>query len=119
MGNLNRVQLIGRLGQDPEVRFTQGGQAVSNFSVATNENWTNKAGDRQSRTEWHRIVAWGRKAELAGEFLAKGSQVFIGGRLQTRKWEDKEGVDRYTTEVVADDLQFLDPKETGKKRDKE
>lgn len=101
MSGLNKVIVIGNLGKDPEVRFTQGGQAVANFSVAVNEKWTDKQGQKQERTEWLRIVVWGKAAELCGEYLSRGRQVCIQGRLQTREWE-KDGKKQYTTEVVAD-----------------
>ena len=111
MASVNKVIVIGNLGRDPELRYTQSGQAVANFTVATNENWTNKAGEREERTEWHRVVAWGRVAELCAEYLAKGRTVYVEGRLQTREWEDKEGQKRQTTEVVAQTVQFLDRRE--------
>ena len=98
---VNKVILVGNLGKDPEVRYTPGGAAVANFTIATNENWTDKQGQKQERTEWHRIVVWGKTAELCGEYLSKGRQVYIEGRLQTREWNNKEGVKQYTTEVVA------------------
>ena len=98
---VNKVILVGNLGKDPEVRYTPSGQAVANFTIATNENWTDKQGQKQERTEWHRIVVWGKVAELCGEYLSKGRQVYIEGRLQTREWNNKEGVKQYTTEVVA------------------
>ena len=98
---VNKVILVGNLGKDPEVRYTPGGQAVANFTIATNENWTDKQGQKQERTEWHRIVVWGKTAELCGEYLSKGRQVYIEGRLQTREWTNKEGAKQYTTEVVA------------------
>ena len=101
MAGLNKVMLIGNLGKDPEVRYTQGGQAVANFNIATNESWTDKAGAKQERTEWHRIVVWGKAAELCGEYLSKGRQVYIEGKLQTREWTNKEGQKQYSTEVVA------------------
>lgn len=101
MAGVNKVILIGNLGKDPEVRYTPGGQAVANFNIATNENWTDKQGQKQERTEWHRIVVWGKAAELCGEYLSKGRQVYIEGRLQTREWNNKEGQKQYTTEVVA------------------
>jgi single-strand DNA-binding protein len=104
---VNKVILIGNLGQDPEVRYTQGGQAVAELRVATNEAWTDKQGQRQERTEWHRVVVWGKSAENCGKFLAKGRSVYVDGRLQTREWNDKEGNKRYTTEIVANDIQFL------------
>ena len=107
-GDINKVILIGNLGRDPEVRFTNGGQAVANFSIATSESWTDKAsGQKQEKTEWHRIVVWGKLAELCGEYLKKGRQAYVEGRLQTREWTDKEGKKNYTTEVVANTVQFL------------
>lgn len=106
-GSVNKVILVGHLGSDPEVRYTQGGAAVASFTVATNESYTDKSGQRQDKTEWHRIVAWGKTAELCGEYLQKGRQVYLEGRLQTRQWDDKEGVKRYTTEIVAQTVQFL------------
>lgn len=107
MSSLNNVQLIGHLGQNPEGRQTPAGKQVCSFSVATNENWTDKAGQKQSSTEWHRIVAWDKTAELCVKYLQKGRQVFLEGRLQTRKWTDKDGIERYTTEVVANNVIFL------------
>jgi single-strand DNA-binding protein len=106
-GGVNKVILIGNLGADPEVRFTPGGQAVANFRIATSESWTDKNGQKQERTEWHRIVVWGKLAELCGEYLKKGRQCFVEGRLQTREWTDKEGRKQYTTEVVAQNVRFL------------
>ena len=107
-GGINKVILIGNLGRDPEVRFTNGGQAVANFSIATSESWTDKSsGQKQEKTEWHRIVVWGKLAELCGEYLKKGRQAYVEGRLQTREWTDKEGKKNYTTEVVANTVQFL------------
>lgn len=108
MGSLNKALIIGRLGKDPEVRYTQGGQAVASFSVATDSKWTNKSGEKQEKTEWHRIKAWGKLAELAGEYLAKGRQVYIEGRIETSEYTDKEGVKKYSTEIVANEIQFLD-----------
>lgn len=113
MGSLNKVQIIGRLGKDPEIRYTQGGQAVASFSVATDSKWTNKAGEKQEKTEWHRVKAWGKLGELAGEYLAKGRQVYVEGRLETSEYTDKEGVKKYSTEIVANDIQFLDSKGAG------
>jgi single-strand DNA-binding protein len=104
---VNKVILVGNLGRDPEVRYTPGGQAVANFTIATNDNWTDKSGQKQERTEWHRIVAWGKTAELCGEYLSKGRQVYVEGRLQTREWTNKEGAKQYTTEVVANQVVFL------------
>ena len=108
MSGLNKVMLIGRLGSDPEVRYTQDGPAVANFSIATSESWKDKnSGQKVEKTEWHKIVAWTRLAELCGEFLKKGKEVYIEGKLQTRSWEDKDGQKRYTTEIVANNVQFL------------
>lgn len=105
---INKVILIGNAGADPELRYTPGGSAVSNFSIATNESWTNSSGERQERTEWHRIVVWGRLAEICNQYLRKGSKVYIEGKLQTSSWEGQDGVKRYTTEVVAREMQLLD-----------
>lgn len=107
MASVNKVILVGNLGRDPELRYTQGGQAVANFTLATTERFSNREGERQERTEWHRIVAWGRTAELCAQYLAKGRSVYIEGRLQTREWEDKEGQKRRTTEITAQTVQFL------------
>ncbi|HXN40605.1 MAG TPA: single-stranded DNA-binding protein [Myxococcaceae bacterium] len=115
-GGVNKAILVGNLGADPEVRFTPGGQAVANFRIATSESWTDKGGQKQERTEWHRIVVWGKLAELCGEYLAKGRQCFVEGRLQTREWTDKENKKNYTTEVVANNVVFLgarDPASAG------
>jgi single-strand DNA-binding protein len=106
-GSVNKAIIIGHLGADPEVRYTQGGQAVANFNVATSENWNDQQGNRQERTEWHRIVAWGKLGELCKQYLSKGRQVYIEGRIQTSKWQDKDGNDRYTTEIVANQVTFL------------
>ena len=108
MSGINKVILIGRLGQDPEVRYTPDGTAVANFSIATSEEWKDKnSGEKRERTEWHRIVAWRRLGEICGEYLSKGRQVYIEGRIQTKSWEDKDGNKRYTTEIIASDVQFL------------
>ena len=108
---VNKAILIGNLGNDPDMRYTAGGAAVANISIATAESWRDKeTGEQQERTEWHRVVAFGRLAEIIGEYLRKGSQVYIEGRLQTRKWQDKEGQDRWTTEIVANELQMLGSK---------
>lgn len=104
---VNKVILIGRLGNDPEVRYTSNGGAVANFNMATNESWTDKQGQKQERTEWHKIVVWGKLGELCGQYLSKGRQAYVEGRLQTREWQDKEGNKRYTTEIVAQGVQFL------------
>ena len=107
-GGINKVILIGNLGADPEVRFTPSGQAVANFRIATSESWNDKGtGQKVERTEWHRIVVWGKLAELCGEYLKKGRQCYVEGRLQTREWTDKEGKKNWTTEVVANTVQFL------------
>jgi len=111
---INKVILIGNLGRDPEVRYTPNGGAISNVTVATSDSWKDKqTGEMQERTEWHRIVFFGRLAEIAGEYLRKGSKVYVEGRLQTRKWQDKDGQERYTTEVVANDMQMLDSRSGG------
>jgi single-strand DNA-binding protein len=108
MRSLNKVMLIGNLGTDPELRHTQSGQAVASFSLATNETWGGKDGAApQERTEWHRIVAWGRTAEIVNEYLRKGRQVYIEGRIQTRQWQDQQGNKRYTTEIVAQNMMML------------
>ena len=105
---INKVILVGNLGQDPEVRYTANGAAVANISVATTEQWTDRqSGQKQERTEWHRVVMFGRLGEIAGEYLKKGSQVYLEGKLQTRKWQDQSGQDRYTTEIVANEMQML------------
>ena len=116
MSGVNKAILIGNLGKDPELRFTPGGQAVANFSIATNEKWTDKAGVKQEKTEWHRIVAWGKTAELCGEFLKKGREVYIEGKIQTREWNNKDGVKQYTTEIVAQNVTFLSGKSDGGSR---
>lgn len=105
--SVNKVILVGRLGQNPEVRYTPSGAAVANFSVATNETWTDKNNQKQERTEWHRVVVWGKLAELCSQYLAKGRQCYVEGRLQTREWTDKDGVKKYSTEVQAQTIQFL------------
>src|SRR5210317_1013299 len=106
---INKVILVGNLGQDPEVKYMPNGNAVCNITVATSESWKDKnSGEMQERTEWHRVVFFRRLAEIAGEYLKKGSQVYPEGRLQTRKWQDQQGQDRYTTEIVADNMQMLD-----------
>ena len=109
MRGVNKVILIGNLGKDPEVRYTASGQAVANFPIATTEVGSSKDGNKQEYTEWHRIVAWGRLAEICGEYLTKGKSVYIEGSIRTRSWEDKEGNKRWTTEVVARSMQILSP----------
>ncbi|MFH1977522.1 MAG: single-stranded DNA-binding protein [Pseudomonadota bacterium] len=114
MSGLNKAIIIGRLGRDPEIRYTPGGVAVANFSVATSEEWKDKeSNEKKERTEWHRIVAFGRLGEICGEYLSKGKQIYVEGRIQTRSWEDKDGNKKYTTEIVASDVQFLDKKDSG------
>lgn len=107
MASVNKVILVGNLGRDPEVRYTPDNSAITNISIATTDTWKDKSGAKQERTEWHRVAFFGRLAEIAGEYLKKGSQVYVEGRLQTRKWQDKEGQERYTTEIVADRMQML------------
>ena len=107
MASVNKVILIGNLGKDPETRYLPSGDAVANFSIATTEVFKDKSGAKQEHTEWHRISFFGRQAEIAGEYLKKGSPVYVEGRIRTRKWQDKEGQDRYTTEIVGDRMQLL------------
>lgn len=107
---INKVILIGNLGADPEIRYTQNGAPVASFNVATTERWKGQDGQMQEQTEWHRIVAWQRLAEICGEYLSKGSRVYIEGKLQTRKWTDQNGNDRYTTEIVAREMKMLTPR---------
>jgi single-strand DNA-binding protein len=107
MASVNKVILLGNLGRDPETRYTTGGDAVTNLNIATSEQWKDKSGEKQERTEWHRVVLFGRQAEVAGEYLKKGRSVYIEGRLQTRKYTDKEGVEKYSTEIVGDRMQLL------------
>ncbi len=105
---INKVIIVGNLGQDPETRYMPSGSAVTNFTVATNESWKDKqTGEQKDRTEWHRVAMFGRLAEIAAEYLRKGSQVYIEGKLRTRKWQDRDGKDRYTTEIIADEMQML------------
>ena len=105
--SVNKVILVGNLGANPEVRFTQGGQPVANLRIATTERWTDKSGQRQESTEWHRVVLFGKTAEVAQKYLTKGRQVFIEGRIQTRQWQDQQGQKRYSTEIVATNMQML------------
>jgi len=107
MASVNKVILIGNLGRDPEVRYQPDGGAIANINLATTDTWKDKSGEKQERTEWHRIAFFGRLAEIVGEYLKKGSQVYVEGSLRTRKWQDKEGKDRYTTEVVASEMRML------------
>lgn len=105
--SVNRVILVGRLGQDPDLKYTPGGQPVANFSLATGEKWTDNDGQKQERTEWHRIVVWGKTAELCGKYLQKGRETYLEGKLTTRKWQDKDGHERQTTEIVAERVVFI------------
>jgi single-strand DNA-binding protein len=109
MKGVNKVIIVGSLGNDPEIRANQSGSTVCNFNVATNEEWRDKQGEKQSKTEWHRIVVWGKLAEICGQYLTKGSQVYLEGKIQTRQWE-KDGVKQYTTEIVASEMQILGSK---------
>ena len=110
MKGLNKVMLIGRLGKNPELRYTSNGQPVAKFSLATDESWIDKNGKRQNRPEWHNIVAWGKLAEICSSYLKKGSLVYLEGRIQTRNWEDNSGNRRYTTEIIISDMSMLDTK---------
>ena len=107
MASVNKVILVGNLGRDPETRYMPDGGAITNISIATTSTWKDKSGEKQEATEWHRISFFGKLAEIAGEYLKKGSQVYVEGKLRTRKWQDKDGVDKYTTEVIADAMQML------------
>ncbi|MBM3370794.1 MAG: hypothetical protein RL585_1902 [Pseudomonadota bacterium] len=114
MASVNKVILVGNLGRDPETRYSPDGAAITNVSIATTSSWKDKtSGERKEETEWHRVVFYGRLAEIAGEYLKKGRSVYVEGRLKTRKWQDKEGVERYTTEIVADQMQMLGNRDTG------
>jgi single-strand DNA-binding protein len=110
---INKVIIVGNLGQDPEVRYMPNGNAVANFTVATSESWKDQQGQLQERTEWHRISVYKRLAEIAGEYLRKGSKVYLEGKLQTREWQDQQGQKRYTTEIIANELQMLDSRNSG------
>ena len=107
MASVNKVILVGNLGRDPETRYLPSGDAVANISIATSEKWKDKSGEMQEHTEWHRVAFFGKLAEIAGEYLKKGSSVYVEGRIRTRKWQDKEGQDKYSTEIVADRMQML------------
>src|SRR5450755_3631296 len=111
--SVNKVILVGRLGRDPETRYTGGGQAVANFSLATDESYKDKSGERQKRTEWHKIVVWGKQAEIAQQYLKKGSLIFVEGRIQSREWQDKEGQKRTSFEIVANNFRMLGGREDG------
>ena len=117
MASVNKVILVGNLGRDPETRYMPDGGAITNISIATTEKWKDKAGEMQEKTEWHRVAFFGKLAEIAGEYLKKGSQVYVEGRLQTRKWQDKDGQDKYTTEIVANVMQMLGSRQGGGDRD--
>ncbi len=108
--SVNKVILVGRLGKDPETRYMTNGEAVTNVSLATSENYKDKSGEKQERTEWHNLVFYRRLAEIAGEYLKKGAQIYVEGRIQTRKWQDKEGKDRYTTEIIVNEMKMLGSK---------
>jgi len=110
---INKVIIVGNLGNDPEVRYTGAGAAVTTISVATTESWKDKEGNKQEKTEWHRIIFFGRLAEIAGEYLKKGRQVYVEGKLRTNKWQAQDGTDRYTTEIVANELQMLGGQSTS------
>lgn len=111
--SVNKAILVGRLGADPEKLVTGGGKTVTKFNVATSEVWRDSSGQKQERTEWHKVIVWGQQAETCAEYLAKGRQVYIEGRIQTRQWDDKEGNKRYTTEIIAQRVQFLGSKSDG------
>ena len=116
MASVNKVIILGNIGRDPEVRFSADGAAVCNIPIATSSSWKDKnSGEKREETEWHKVVFYGRLAEIAGEYLKKGKPVYVEGRLKTRKWQNKEGVDQYTTEVIADSLQLLGGREEGSK----
>lgn len=110
MAGVNKAILVGNLGRDPELRHTQSGQAVVNFTLATSETWTDKSGERVERTEWHRVVVWGKTGEMCAQYLSKGRTVYVEGRIQTREWEDKDGNKRYTTEINAQTVNFIGPR---------
>lgn len=110
---VNKVILIGNLGQDPEIRYMQNGKAVANMSIATSESWNDQQGQKQEKTEWHRITAYDKLAEIIGEYVKKGSKIYVEGKLQTRKWQDQQGQDKYTTEVIINQMQMLDGKKDG------
>jgi single-strand DNA-binding protein len=111
--SVNKVILLGRLGKDPEVRYMANGEAVANFSIATSESWKDKSGEKQEKTEWHNCTAYKRLAEIVGEYVKKGSQIYVEGKLQTRKWEDKQGVTKYTTEIIVHELTMLGDKQNS------
>lgn len=110
MSSVNKVILVGNVGKDPETKFMSNGDAVTNLTIATSESWKDKSGDKQEKTEWHRVTFYRKLAEIAGKYLAKGSQVYIEGKLETRKWTDKEGIEKYSTEIIADEMKMLGSK---------
>lgn len=114
--SVNKVILVGRLGKEPEMRYTTSGDAVCNFSVATSENWKDKNGEKQEKVDWHNLVAYKKLAEICGQYLKKGSQVYVDGKLTTRKWQDKDGKDRYTTEVIINEMRMLGGGEKSEQR---
>ena len=111
--SVNKVILVGRLGKDPETRYMTNGEAVTNATLATSENWKDKSGEKQEKTEWHNLVFYRRLAEVAGEYLKKGSMIYVDGKITTRKWQDKEGKDRYTTDIIVNEMQMLGSKASG------
>ena len=113
MASVNKVILVGRLGKDPETRYMPNGEAVTNVTLATSETWKDKSGEKQEKTEWHRVTFYRKLAEIAGEYLIKGGMVYVEGRLETRKWQDKEGKERYTTEIIANEMQMLSSRSSG------
>jgi single-strand DNA-binding protein len=113
MASVNKAIILGNLGKDPETRYMPNGEAVTNLTIATTESWKDKSGAKQEKTEWHNIVAYRKLAEIIGEYVKKGSSIYIEGRIQTRKWQDKEGKDRYTTEIIADSMQMLGGKQSN------
>ena len=113
MASVNKVILVGRLGKDPETHYMPNGDAVTNVTLATSETWKDKAGEKQEKTEWHRVTFYRKLAEIAGEYLKKGSMVYVDGRLETRKWTDKAGVEKYTTEIIANEMQMLSSRSSG------
>ncbi len=119
MASLNKALIIGHLGKDPEMRYMPDGGAVANVSIATSETWKDKSGEKQEKTEWHRVSFFGKLAEIVGEYLKKGALVYVEGRIQTRKWQDKDGADKYTTEIVADRMQMLGGKPDGERAPRE
>jgi single-strand DNA-binding protein len=118
MSGVNKVILIGRAGKDPETRYMKDGEAVTNLSIATSENWKNKDGEKQEKTEWHNLVFYRQLAEIVGEYVVKGSEIYVEGKLQTRKWQHKDGTDRYSTEIVVDKMQMLGSKPSGERAQK-